>query len=134
MYGESQLCAATVVLYCSCILLPLRQLKQRVVGMVVRLLFGSDCWYGNGPLVIDSWVAACSRMNVRRLLAAEAAPYKEEEEAISCSICLGELRKGRACQLRRCNHAFHVKCIERWVERAHYTCPLCRTSIFASLT
>jgi len=46
----------------------------------------------------------------------------------SCSICLMEYEKENVvCELPRCKHVFHVECIEGWVERCQFTCPLCRS-------
>ncbi|KAK4378879.1 hypothetical protein RND71_000741 [Anisodus tanguticus] len=46
----------------------------------------------------------------------------------SCSICLMEYEKENVvCELPRCKHVFHMECIERWVERSQFTCPLCRS-------
>ncbi|CAN0926998.1 RING-H2 finger protein ATL18 [Linum grandiflorum] len=52
------------------------------------------------------------------------------DEEDSCSICLAELADTSACRLSRCKHVFHLECIEKWVERDHFTCPLCRNFIF----
>uniref|UniRef100_A0A3Q7ENS2 RING-type domain-containing protein n=1 Tax=Solanum lycopersicum TaxID=4081 RepID=A0A3Q7ENS2_SOLLC len=46
----------------------------------------------------------------------------------SCSICLMEYEKDDVvCELPRCKHVFHMECIEGWVERCQFTCPLCRS-------
>lgn len=46
-----------------------------------------------------------------------------------CVICLSEFRKGdRLRILPRCNHGFHVKCIDKWL-RSHSSCPTCRQSL-----
>ncbi|XP_057772569.1 RING-H2 finger protein ATL74-like [Salvia miltiorrhiza] len=45
---------------------------------------------------------------------------------IDCPICLGELAGGEDVRLFPiCNHAFHVKCIDRWL-LLHSSCPTCR--------
>ncbi|CAN4111019.1 unnamed protein product [Withania somnifera] len=31
------------------------------------------------------------------------------------------------CELPRCKHVFHMECIEGWVERSQFTCPLYRS-------
>ncbi|KAF3660435.1 putative kinesin-4-like [Capsicum annuum] len=52
----------------------------------------------------------------------------EEGEEASCSICLMEYEKDNVvCELPRCKHVFHMECIEGWVERSQFTCPLCRS-------
>ncbi|KAL9353874.1 hypothetical protein Peur_051844 [Populus x canadensis] len=55
---------------------------------------------------------------------------KVQKKDVSCSICLVELEKEDAVsQLSRCMHVFHMDCIDKWIQRGHFTCPLCRTSI-----
>ena len=49
-----------------------------------------------------------------------------------CAICLGELEPGeRVRVLPKCNHGFHVRCVDRWL-LALSTCPTCRQSLFAA--
>ncbi|PIM99632.1 Anaphase-promoting complex (APC), subunit 11 [Handroanthus impetiginosus] len=46
--------------------------------------------------------------------------------ATDCAICLGEFVEGEDVRiLPRCNHAFHVKCVDRWLV-LHSSCPTCR--------
>lgn len=42
-----------------------------------------------------------------------------------CSICLSSLKKAR---LLPCNHKFHPRCIQQWIEIDN-SCPLCRKPI-----
>eukprot|EP01018_Ginkgo_biloba_P036963 Gb_02532 [translate_table: standard] len=56
--------------------------------------------------------------------------YQSEcyQDGLDCAVCLCEFEeneKGRL--LPRCNHSFHVECIEMWLH-SHSTCPLCRTN------
>ncbi|KAH0911913.1 hypothetical protein HID58_035234 [Brassica napus] len=60
---------------------------------------------------------------------------KKEEEEICCSICLMDYEDEDAVtQLPRCNHLFHVHCIEPWLLRGSLTCPLCRSFVFSQTT
>ncbi|KAL8516446.1 hypothetical protein ACS0TY_014922 [Phlomoides rotata] len=43
-----------------------------------------------------------------------------------CPICLGEFVQGEDVGIfPKCNHGFHVKCINRWLV-SHSSCPNCR--------
>ncbi|OMP05109.1 Zinc finger, RING-type [Corchorus capsularis] len=58
--------------------------------------------------------------------------YKKGEgliEGTECSVCLNEFQEGETVRLLpKCNHAFHISCIDTWL-RAHTNCPLCRAHI-----
>lgn len=46
-----------------------------------------------------------------------------------CVICLYEFKEGvRVRILPKCNHSFHVKCIDLWF-KSHFSCPTCRQSL-----
>ncbi|KAL6978995.1 RING-H2 finger protein atl72, partial [Sarracenia purpurea var. burkii] len=46
--------------------------------------------------------------------------------ATDCPICLGEFAVGEKVRiLPKCNHGFHVKCIDIWL-LSHSSCPTCR--------
>ncbi|CAK8578947.1 unnamed protein product [Lathyrus sativus] len=43
-----------------------------------------------------------------------------------CVICLSEFAKGERVRiLPKCNHGFHVRCIDKWLKE-HSSCPKCR--------
>ncbi|KAK7834693.1 ring-h2 finger protein atl79 [Quercus suber] len=45
-----------------------------------------------------------------------------------CAICLSEFVEGEGIRvLGRCNHGFHVNCIQQWLS-SHTSCPTCRRS------
>uniref|UniRef100_A0A7N0UZ48 RING-type E3 ubiquitin transferase n=1 Tax=Kalanchoe fedtschenkoi TaxID=63787 RepID=A0A7N0UZ48_KALFE len=46
-----------------------------------------------------------------------------------CVICLSEFAEGeRVRVLPKCNHGFHVRCIDKWLN-SHSSCPTCRYSV-----
>ncbi|XP_040376400.1 RING-H2 finger protein ATL74-like [Oryza brachyantha] len=50
----------------------------------------------------------------------------------ACAICLADLEPGeRVRVLPKCNHGFHVRCVDRWL-LARSTCPTCRQPLFAA--
>jgi len=54
-------------------------------------------------------------------------PFKHQNDAVECSVCLSVLEDGEHVRLLpNCKHSFHVGCIDTWLA-SHSTCPLCRT-------
>ncbi|KAJ8529913.1 hypothetical protein K7X08_036748 [Anisodus acutangulus] len=58
--------------------------------------------------------------------------YKRGEglvEGTECSVCLSEFQEDETLRiLPKCNHAFHIPCIDTWL-RSHTNCPMCRAGI-----
>lgn len=49
--------------------------------------------------------------------------------ATDCPICLGEFVEGEKVRvLPKCNHGFHMRCIDIWLY-SHSSCPTCRQSL-----
>ncbi|KAG9139714.1 hypothetical protein Leryth_027407 [Lithospermum erythrorhizon] len=54
---------------------------------------------------------------------------KDFENGIECSVCLSDVSEGeKARLLPKCNHGFHMECIDMWFQ-SHATCPLCRNPV-----
>ncbi|PQP96989.1 RING-H2 finger protein ATL54 [Prunus yedoensis var. nudiflora] len=54
-------------------------------------------------------------------------------EGTECSVCLSEFQEDETLRLLpKCNHAFHVPCIDTWL-RSHTNCPMCRATIVKTL-
>ncbi|KAF8405874.1 hypothetical protein HHK36_007952 [Tetracentron sinense] len=46
-----------------------------------------------------------------------------------CVICLSEFAPGELIRvLPKCNHGFHVQCIDKWLT-SHFSCPTCRNCL-----
>lgn len=59
---------------------------------------------------------------------------KDFKEGLECAVCLSEVSQGeKARLLPKCNHGFHVECIDMWF-KSHSTCPLCRNSVISDDT
>uniref|UniRef100_J3MKA5 RING-type domain-containing protein n=1 Tax=Oryza brachyantha TaxID=4533 RepID=J3MKA5_ORYBR len=77
-----------------------------------------------------------ARLPVIRFSGSSADAAEEEDEdsdaaassSPRCAVCLAAVEDGAEVrQLRHCAHAFHLPCIDRWVDMGHFTCPLCRS-------
>ncbi|KAK9947786.1 hypothetical protein M0R45_003391 [Rubus argutus] len=62
----------------------------------------------------------------------EALPFfrfstlKGSKEGLECAVCLSKFEDIEILRfLPKCKHAFHINCIDHWLEK-HSSCPLCR--------
>ena len=56
--------------------------------------------------------------------------YRSEDfnfkDGLECAVCLSDVVDGEKARiLPKCNHGFHVECIDMWFH-SHSTCPICR--------
>ena len=47
-----------------------------------------------------------------------------------CIVCMCDIRKGERVLELGCGHAYHVECIEKWLE-VRGKCPVCQTKVGA---
>lgn len=127
---DSKLCMATLIFY-TCIYIPLSQIKQAIFSIVGFIL----CLHPHGPHPFE-----CSEQPIMvdpletGLIDLPMSQYGElkmntcdNDEA--CSVCLVEFEsEDYVTKLSKCGHIFHMVCIEKWVDRNQFTCPLCRSS------
>ncbi|KAF7813864.1 putative lactoylglutathione lyase, chloroplastic [Senna tora] len=51
------------------------------------------------------------------------------KEGLECSVCLSKFEDIEILRLLpKCKHAFHINCIDHWLEK-HSSCPLCRHKV-----
>lgn len=82
---------------------------------------------GNGQ---DDTMLTISESKPRGLTRAEIdslTPYIQmnEKDSRTCVICLSKFELKSKIRPLSCNHAFHAKCVDKWL-RANRTCPICR--------
>ncbi|CAA6660992.1 unnamed protein product [Spirodela intermedia] len=54
---------------------------------------------------------------------------KGSREGLECAVCLSRFEDTETLRLLpKCKHAFHIGCIDRWLE-GHSSCPLCRQRV-----
>ena len=51
--------------------------------------------------------------------------HTNEKDTRSCVICLSKFELKSKIRPLPCNHAFHAKCVDKWL-RTNRTCPICR--------
>lgn len=125
--SNSGSCTAALIFY-TCVWIPFIQFKR----FVLSLLGFVFPWYGTEQ--------SCGTINVCLQVArfedlkfSTGCCNAAEEEV--CSICLVELDNDDAVsQIQKCKHVFHMNCIEKWMERGRFTCPLCRSVLFNNVT
>ncbi|KAG6414831.1 hypothetical protein SASPL_122205 [Salvia splendens] len=54
----------------------------------------------------------------------------EEEGGDDCAVCLRRIEAWHNVrELGNCEHAFHVECLDSWIDRGGETCPVCRARL-----
>ncbi|CAK7337457.1 unnamed protein product [Dovyalis caffra] len=54
---------------------------------------------------------------------------KGSREGLECAVCLSKFEDIEILRfLPKCKHAFHINCVDQWLEK-HSSCPLCRRKI-----
>ncbi|XP_062080734.1 RING-H2 finger protein ATL18 [Humulus lupulus] len=148
--SQSRFCVVTIVFY-TCVWIPLLQLKKALLGLVRNIMFftcendqpflesnrSTSSSHVNSAVqpwlpisrYVDLKLGQCGDGESPRndVVCGHDEAEKDQEEP--CSICLVEFEKEDVVsQLSKCGHVFHIKCIERWLDSNHFTCPLCRSS------
>ncbi|PHT98626.1 E3 ubiquitin-protein ligase RING1 [Capsicum chinense] len=87
----------------------------------------------HGPMVDHPiWYIRTVGLQQSVINAITICKYKRGEgliEGTECSVCLNEFQEDETLRiLPKCNHAFHILCIDTWL-RSHTNCPMCRAGI-----
>ncbi|KAM0853737.1 hypothetical protein ACQ4PT_050892 [Festuca glaucescens] len=73
--------------------------------------------------------AAIRRIPTLRYRKQQQPPCPQPQVASDCAVCLSEFQEGeRLRRLPACLHAFHIDCIDAWLQGAA-NCPLCRAAV-----
>ncbi|KAB1207654.1 RING-H2 finger protein ATL18 [Morella rubra] len=126
--SQSRLCMATIIFY-TCIWIPFQRLMRALLGILGLLFFTSH----------DEPAESCNETYLPVARFEDLQSHSSRENTNNnvdgmCSICLVEFEKEDiVSQLSRCGHVFHMNCIERWLDRNQFTCPLCRSFFFCNV-
>ncbi|GMI90985.1 Arabidopsis Toxicos en Levadura 54 [Hibiscus trionum] len=117
--------------------------------VLVKSCFGWWCWRNNrqsrtrndasdeeftyeNPVVHPIWFITTVGLQQSIINSITVCKYNKGEgliEGTECSVCLNEFQEDETVRLLpKCNHAFHISCIDTWL-RSHTNCPLCRAHI-----
>lgn len=83
---------------------------------------------GQDPAIATTLRKGLDPSVLRSLPVLEFDP-KAFKDGLECAVCLSDVVQGeKARLLPKCNHGFHVDCIDMWFQ-SHATCPLCRNPV-----
>ncbi|KAI3808267.1 hypothetical protein L1987_24216 [Smallanthus sonchifolius] len=87
-------------------------------------------WFSHA--VTTSRIDHFSLLAAKLLRSIPKLTYSAADNFSDCAICLTEFVVGDEIRvLPRCEHCFHVACIDRWIG-SHFTCPSCRQMLLKS--
>ncbi|KAJ9559212.1 hypothetical protein OSB04_013826 [Centaurea solstitialis] len=80
----------------------------------------------NGILTSRSRFSGIDKKTIESLPFFRFSSLKGSKEGLECVVCLSRFEDSEVLRLLpKCRHAFHVNCIDQWLE-SHSSCPLCR--------
>ncbi|GMN50586.1 hypothetical protein TIFTF001_019752 [Ficus carica] len=102
------------------------------------LAYAKYC-HGREPASVNpqqtALISASNRFSGIDKTVVESLPFfrfsslKGSREGLECAVCLSKFENIEVLRLLpKCKHAFHINCIDHWLER-HSSCPLCRHKV-----
>ncbi|PIN12759.1 Anaphase-promoting complex (APC), subunit 11 [Handroanthus impetiginosus] len=135
IYAESYICTLSFIFY-TCIWIPLSQVIQAILTLFNFLLnlhnHLEDALFEETPVYeMDLPVSRFQDLEFSNKKKNREESMDDEDEM--CSICLMEFEKeDMVNKLPICGHLFHMDCLEKWLDRCQFTCPLCRSMLLHS--
>lgn len=125
---HTRLSMATIVFY-TCLWIPLLQLKRTLLSLLFNCNDKSrQDLQGDRPQIPE--LPATMYEDLQRHYCSSLDGSMLEEEI--CSICLLKFEgEDIVSKLPKCGHVYHVNCIDGWLLRNYFTCPLCRSFLFS---
>ncbi|CAA7402775.1 unnamed protein product [Spirodela intermedia] len=83
----------------------------------------------NGLLSPGSRFSGIDKSVIESLPFFRFSSLRGPKEGLECSVCLSRFEDAEILRLLpKCKHAFHIGCVDRWLE-SHSSCPLCRCKV-----
>lgn len=121
--SQSRLWMITIFFY-TCIWIPFIEFKKALLR-IVSIVFKNE------QGLVDEEYQSFLNIDEQPCLdpVVRFVDLKAKMEENTCSICLVDFGKqDLVSKLSKCEHVFHMDCIENWLNSYHFTCPLCRSS------
>ncbi|KAG5623280.1 hypothetical protein H5410_008498 [Solanum commersonii] len=81
-------------------------------------------------------ISICTFKDVLMLKVIQASNNNQNKSRVhhevageKCCVCLSRLKDGEDSRVLPCLHEFHRECVDRWLNGAGRTCPVCRFSM-----
>ncbi|XP_073152154.1 E3 ubiquitin-protein ligase ATL42-like [Henckelia pumila] len=83
----------------------------------------------DGMLRMGAIASGVDKAVVESLPSFPFSSIRGTREGLECAVCLSKFEDVEVLRLLpKCQHVFHIGCIDQWLER-HSTCPLCRRKV-----
>lgn len=107
----------------------------------ILLMYAKFCHRGSSPYTNPqnnpALIRSTSRFSGIDKTVIESLPFfrfsslKGSKQGLECAVCLSKFEDIEILRLLpKCKHAFHINCIDQWLEK-HSSCPLCRQKVNA---
>ncbi|KAJ0031219.1 hypothetical protein Pint_13242 [Pistacia integerrima] len=107
----------------------------------ILLMYAKFCHRGSSlysnPQNNPALIRSTSRFSGIEKTVIESLPFfrfsslKGSKQGLECAVCLSKFEDIEILRLLpKCKHAFHINCIDQWLEK-HSSCPLCRHKVNA---
>ncbi|XP_031250578.1 E3 ubiquitin-protein ligase ATL42-like [Pistacia vera] len=107
----------------------------------ILLMYAKFCHRGSSlysnPQNNPALIRSTSRFSGIDKTVIESLPFfrfsslKGSKQGLECAVCLSKFEDIEILRLLpKCKHAFHINCIDQWLEK-HSSCPLCRHKVNA---
>ncbi|KAL3754267.1 hypothetical protein ACJRO7_001495 [Eucalyptus globulus] len=76
----------------------------------------------------------CPMLSYRELVERRGGSldFRTDTDSGVCTVCMNCLQESdQVRELCYCAHAFHLECLDAWIDQGHDTCPICRAKLWS---